>query len=70
MKKFKITDLKNNPILKQLLINYCILNYEENAILDDDHLIAEYNLLARNNELHLLFEAEFLHNNYIDEVEV
>ena len=64
MNEFKITDLKNNPILKQLLINYCFLNYEENAIIDDYHLEAEYNLLSRNNELELLFVAESFSNSY------
>ena len=64
MNEFKITDLRNNPLLKQLLINYSILTYEENAILDHEHLEAEFNLLARNNELHLLFEAESYSNNY------
>ena len=64
MNEIKIADLKNNPLLKQLLINYCILTYEENAILDHDHLLAEYSLLSRNNELHLIFEAESYSNSY------
>ena len=64
MNEIKITDLKNNPLLKQLLINYCILTYEENAILDHDHLLEEYGVLTRYNELHRLFEAENMVNSY------
>lgn len=66
MNEIKITDLKNNPLLKQLLINYCVVTYEENAILDNDHLLAEYSLLSRNNELHILFEAESYSNSYLN----
>jgi hypothetical protein len=58
-------DLQNfdlNPNLRELLVNYCLINYEENAIIDDEHLLQEYYLLERNNELHLIFEAEKLQN--------
>lgn len=55
-----------NPNLRELLANYCLINYEENAINDDEHLIMEYRLLELNNELHLLFEAEKL-QNYIND---
>ena len=55
-----------NPNLRELLANYCLINYEENAIIDDEHLIMEYRLLELNNELHLLFEAEKL-QNYIND---
>ena len=51
-----------NPKLRELLVNYCLINYEENAIIDDEHLLNEYYLLERNNELHFLFEAEKLEN--------
>ena len=55
-----------NPNLRELLANYCLINYEENAIIDDEHLMMEYRLLERNNELHLLFEAEKL-DNYLND---
>ncbi|MEP6931250.1 MAG: hypothetical protein ABI850_14605 [Flavobacterium sp.] len=45
-----------------MLVNYCIRAYEEDAILDDWHLFQEYNLLKKNNELHFLFEEEYLIN--------
>jgi hypothetical protein len=59
--KFKLT-----PHMKALLINYCLINYEENAIIDDNHLVMEYHYLKRHNELHLLFEAEQL-NDYLND---
>jgi hypothetical protein len=55
-----------NPLLRELLVNYCLINYEENAIIEDRYLIMEYHLLERNNELHRLFEAENL-NNYLND---
>ncbi|MEO8516631.1 MAG: hypothetical protein ABI426_07805 [Flavobacterium sp.] len=58
----EITDFKYNPILRRMLVNYCIRIYEENAILDDEHLLQEYNHLKKNNELHFLFEEEYLIN--------
>lgn len=64
MKEFTITDLDHSPLLKKLLITYCVITYEENAILDDYHLLMEYNLLKKNNETHFLFETEHLVNSY------
>jgi hypothetical protein len=64
-------ELKNfnyNPRLRELLVNYSLINYEENARIDDEHLIMEYYLLERNNQLHLLFEAENL-NNYLNDAD-
>lgn len=61
-----ITNLNHSPILKSLLVNYVLTNYEENAIVDDDHLMMEYKLLKRSNQLHLLFECEAM-NNYFEE---
>jgi hypothetical protein len=58
-----------NPNLRELLANYCLINYEENAIIDDEHLIMEYRLLELNKELHLLFEAEKLQNYINDGIE-
>jgi hypothetical protein len=54
----EITELNYNPLLKELLVLYISRVYEENAIFDDYHLLAEYHLLLRDNKLHLLFEEE------------
>jgi hypothetical protein len=58
----QITDLNDNPILRKLLIDYCIRMYEEDAITDDDHLMMEYYLLKRENRLNDLFIEEKLIN--------
>lgn len=58
----EINDFKYNPKLRRMLVNYCIRTYEEDAIIDDWHLIQEYNLLKSNNELQFLFEEEYLIN--------
>jgi hypothetical protein len=65
-----IRDLSHNPMLKALLINYVLTNYEENAITDDYHLMMEYNLLRRTNQLHQLFTAEMLNNYFAQLAEV
>lgn len=60
-----MTEIKNfehNPMLKEMLINYCSRIYKKKVILDDKHLIDEYFLLLRNNELTLLFEVEYMIN--------
>jgi hypothetical protein len=36
--------------------------YEENAIVDDAHLIMEYEMLKRDNRLYELFQQELLDN--------
>jgi hypothetical protein len=58
----EINDFKYNPTLRRLLVNYCIRTYEMDAITDDWHLIQEYNFLKKNNELHFLFDEEYLIN--------
>ena len=58
----EIKDFKFSPTLRRMLVNYIIRMYEEDAILDDEHLLKEYNLLKKNNELHFLFEEEYLIN--------
>lgn len=58
----EINDFKYNPTLRRMLVNYCIRTYEEDVIIDDWHLIQEYNLLKKNNELHFLFHEEYLIN--------
>lgn len=59
-----MTEIKNfehNPMLKEMLINYCSRIYKKNMILDE-HLIDEYFILVKNNELNLLFEVEYMIN--------
>lgn len=58
----QITNFNYNPKLRQSLIDYSLRIYEENAILDDEHLLMEYNLLLRNNNLNALFLEEYLTN--------
>ena len=62
-----IKSLENNPSLKKLLIDYCLIQYEENAIIDEEHLIKEYNYLQKHNKLHELFECEMLCNYFKEE---
>ncbi len=63
----EITNLDYAPTLKSLLIEYCLAVYEENAIIDDYHLLAEYNLLKKENNLCLLHELEHFNNRLKDE---
>ncbi|VXB18628.1 conserved hypothetical protein [Flavobacterium sp. 9AF] len=62
MKKMKktieINDLKKNQKLRKKLVNYCLLMYEQNAIIQDDYLIMEYNWLSKNNKLEDLFNVK------------
>jgi hypothetical protein len=58
----EIEDFRYNPKLRKMLVNYCLRMYEENAIIDDYHLLEEYKLLKRDNNVHLLFEEEYLIN--------
>lgn len=62
----EIKDFKYSPVLREMLVNYIVRTYEENVIIDDLHLIQEYNLLKNNNELHFLFEEEYL-RNYLED---
>ena len=55
-----IKDFDNSPTLRALLVEYVLVNYEENAITDDHHLLMEYRLLKKANNLHLLFEVEMM----------
>lgn len=50
----EIKDLKKNPILRQLLSNYCLATYEDNAIINDEYLLQEYRWLVANNKLVIL----------------
>lgn len=53
----KPEDLENNSLLRELLINYCSLNYEENADFSYHSLAMEYNYLLRSGELNELIAA-------------
>lgn len=68
MNYFTILELENSPILKTLLIEFVKTNYEEKAIYDDEHLLMEYNYLAKHNKLNLLFENEMM-NNYFSKMQ-
>jgi len=50
------------PRLKELLTNYILFAYNEYAEITNWHLVEEYLLLKRNNQLHLLFMQELLDN--------
>jgi hypothetical protein len=63
----EITKLDFTPELKELLREYCYAIYEENACTDEYHLLAEYNLLKRDNKLHLLFELSHFNNRMTNE---
>ncbi len=60
----EILNFELNPLLRQLLVNYSGIMYEGDAIIDDDHLLMEYNWLKDNNMLNELFTAEQLTNSY------
>ena len=50
------------PILKKQLVEWCYALYEENAIIDDEHLIMEYTFLKKENNLHSMIELEYNRN--------
>jgi hypothetical protein len=58
----EFTNFNYRPKLRQMLVDYVYRTYEENSITDDEHLIMEYNYLKKHNELHLLFDEEYLIN--------
>ena len=66
-KEIEIRDFKYNPDLRNLLVNYVSRQYEEDALFDDYYLLAEYNLLKRDNNIHLLFEEEWFTGYMNDE---
>lgn len=59
----EILNFEFNPMLRALLVNYSYIMYEGDAIIDDEHLLMEYNYLKNNNSLHELFDAENLTNS-------
>jgi Mg2+/Co2+ transporter CorC len=62
----QIRNFHHNPVLRQLLVSYIIRTYQQEAIIDDDHLMMEYHLLIRDNRLNDLFIEEKL-NNYLND---
>lgn len=62
MRYNEITNFDNNPILKQLLVNYILREYEEDSIIDENHLMMEYNRLRDSNQLDMIFMCEELIN--------
>jgi hypothetical protein len=58
----ELTNLDLSPLLKKLLVEYCSSLYEQDAILDDYHLIIEFNSLVEDNKLYDLFENEYQTN--------
>lgn len=55
-----IENFNRNPKLRELLVNYCRIHYEQDAETDDFHLLQEYQLLLKENRLNDLFECEAL----------
>ena len=55
-----ITDFSNNTFLKKLLINYCLIHYEQDANTDEEHLLREYYYLKQIGALEELFNCERL----------
>jgi hypothetical protein len=53
-------DLRFTPKLLELLISYVSCVHEEAALFDHYSLFSEYEALKKRNELHLLFEQEYL----------
>ncbi len=56
-------DLTKMPLLKALLTNYVLFNYEDCADTSDEYLEMEYYLLKRENRLQDLFVQELLDNS-------
>jgi hypothetical protein len=54
LEKLDISDFINHPDLKRRLITYCIATWEDDAIIDDYHLLTIFHDLQRNKELYKL----------------
>tara|TARA_R110000751_G_scaffold206139_1_gene310246 strand:- start:368 stop:583 length:216 start_codon:yes stop_codon:yes gene_type:complete len=57
------------PLLKQQLITFIGVNYEENADYSNHSLVQEYHYLERNNLLGYLPNAEYLTNKFRLEID-
>lgn len=60
MQEVNETSIEFMPLLKQQLINYISLNYEEASNYSNYSLVQEYHYLNKNNLLYYLNEAEYL----------
>jgi hypothetical protein len=60
-------DLNFTPMLKELLTNYIIAKYQEDADTSDEYLWMEYAYMKKNNELGDLFQQEFLASPFHDQ---
>jgi hypothetical protein len=54
LEKLTIENFENHPDLKRRLITYCIATWEDDAMIDDYHLLTIFHDLQRNKELHKL----------------
>lgn len=64
MELLEIRDFTLNPILKGLLIDYVLFQYNENADVSNEGLYAEYLHLEETKRLNELFIQEKLTNYY------
>lgn len=64
MELLEIRDFTLNPILKGLLIDYVLFQYNENADVSNEGLYAEYLHLEETKRLNDLFIQEKLNNYY------
>jgi hypothetical protein len=64
MELLTIKDFALNPILKGLLVEYVLFQYNENADVSNEGLYAEYLHLEETNRLNDLFIQEKLNNYY------
>ncbi|MCF6168007.1 hypothetical protein [Lutibacter sp.] len=55
-------ELMYTPLTKQLLINYVITEYQEEADTSDESLKRELNWLYKNNQLSNLIISELIHS--------
>ena len=55
-------ELMYTPLTKQLLINYVVTEYEEEADTSDESLMRELNWLYKNNLLSNLIICELVHS--------
>jgi hypothetical protein len=60
---FELQSFEGAPLLRGLMINYCIVRDEEYAMyMDDDDLWGEYCSLKEQNLIHKIFEAEWFNS--------
>ena len=54
----KIMNLNLNELQKKLIADYMLALYEDNAIIDDEHIEQEYLSLRGDNNLEALFRYQ------------